>query len=64
MAQILETALLNQLNYQILIATKACRINEAGRHQMLLEFGMRRAQDRGANAGVRGCTYRGSRFFF
>lgn len=25
MAQILETALLNQLNYQILVATKACR---------------------------------------
>jgi nicotinate phosphoribosyltransferase len=62
MAQILETALLNQLNYQILIATKACRINEAGRHQMLLEFGMRRAQDRGSNAGVRAALIGGADF--
>ncbi len=62
MTQILETALLNQLNYQILIATKACRINEAGRHQMLLEFGMRRAHDRGANAGVRAALIGGADF--
>ncbi len=62
MAQILETALLNQLNYQILIATKACRINEAGRHKMLLEFGMRRAHDRGANAGVRAALIGGADF--
>ncbi len=62
MSQILETALLNQLNYQILIATKACRINEAGRHQMLLEFGMRRAHDRGANAGVRAALIGGADF--
>ncbi len=62
MAQILETALLNQLNYQILIATKACRINEAGRHQMLLEFGMRRAHDRGTNAGVRAALIGGADF--
>ena len=62
MAQILETALLNQLNYQVLIATKACRINEAGRHQMLLEFGMRRAHDRGANAGVRAALIGGADF--
>ncbi len=62
MAQILETALLNQLNYQILIATKACRINEAGRHQMLLEFGMRRAHDRGGNAGVRAALIGGADF--
>ena len=61
-AQILETALLNQLNYQILIATKACRINEAGRRQMLLEFGMRRAHDRGANAGVRAALIGGADF--
>jgi nicotinate phosphoribosyltransferase len=62
MAQILETALLNQLNYQILIATKACRINEAGRHRMLLEFGTRRAHDRGANAGVRAALIGGADF--
>ncbi len=62
MTQILETALLNQLNYQILIATKACRINEAGRRQMLLEFGTRRAQDRGSNAGVRAALIGGADF--
>ena len=33
-AQILETPLLNLLNYQILIATKAARIHESGRGQI------------------------------
>src|SRR5512136_2964568 len=50
MAQILESSLLNHLNYQTLIATKAARIHESGRGQLLLEFGMRRAQGNGANA--------------
>ncbi len=53
MAQILETSLLNHLNYQILIATKAARIREIGRGQLMMEFGLRRAQDRGGNAGAR-----------
>ena len=53
MAQVLETPLLNILNYQTLIATKAARIHEIGRGQMVLEFGLRRAQDRGGNAGAR-----------
>ncbi len=53
MAQLLETALLNTINYQTLIATKAARIHQAGRGQLLLEFGMRRAQGKGANAGAR-----------
>ncbi len=61
-AQLLETALLNQLNYQILIATKAARIREIGRGQLLLEFGMRRAQDRGANAGARAALIGGADF--
>src|SRR5438105_2070909 len=52
-AQILETSLLNHLNYQTLIATKAARIRDTGRGRPLLEFGMRRAQDHGANAGAR-----------
>jgi nicotinate phosphoribosyltransferase len=51
MAQILETPLLNMLNFQTLIATKAARIREAARGRTLLEFGMRRAHERGANAG-------------
>jgi nicotinate phosphoribosyltransferase len=53
LAQIIETPLLNQLNYQTLIATKASRIKLAGEENLLLEFGMRRGHDRGANAGAR-----------
>jgi nicotinate phosphoribosyltransferase len=60
MAQILETSLLNHLNYQILIATKASRIHESGRGQLLLEFGMRRAQERAAVAGVRAALIGGA----
>jgi nicotinate phosphoribosyltransferase len=62
MAQILETPLLNHLNYPILIATKASRIRQAGRGQMLLEFGLRRAQEKGANAGVRAALIGGADF--
>jgi nicotinate phosphoribosyltransferase len=61
-AQILETPLLNQLNFQTLIATKACRIKEMGRRQLLIDFGARRAQDRGAIAGVRGALIGGADF--
>lgn len=43
-AQLLETALLNQLNFQTLIASKAARICEAARGAPVLEFGLRRAQ--------------------
>ena len=60
--QILETALLNQLNYQTLIATKASRIKEIGKGQPLLEFGARRAQDRGAIAGARAALIGGADF--
>jgi nicotinate phosphoribosyltransferase len=62
MAQVLETALLNHLNYQTLIATKAARIHESGRGQLLLEFGLRRAQGRGANAGMRAALIGGADF--
>jgi nicotinate phosphoribosyltransferase len=62
MAQILETPLLNHLNFQTLIATKAARINYSGRGQLLLEFGMRRAQDTGATAGARGALIGGADF--
>jgi nicotinate phosphoribosyltransferase len=62
MAQILETALLNHLNYQTLIATKASRIHESGRGQLLLEFGLRRAQGNGAIAGVRAAFIGGADF--
>lgn len=62
MAQILESPLLNHLNYQTLIATKAARIRESGRGQLLLEFGMRRGHDRGANAGTRAALIGGADF--
>lgn len=62
MAQILETALLNYLNYQILIATKAARIYESGRGQIVMEFGLRRAQGTGANAGARAALIGGANF--
>jgi nicotinate phosphoribosyltransferase len=62
MAQILETPLLNHLNYQTLIATKASRIRETGRGQLLLEFGLRRAQATGGNAGARAALIGGADF--
>jgi nicotinate phosphoribosyltransferase len=61
-AQLLETALLNQLNYQVLVATKAARVRESGRGRPVLEFGMRRAQDRGANAATRAALIGGADF--
>lgn len=62
MAQILETSLLNHLNYQTLVATKASRIHQSGRGRLLLEFGLRRAQERGANAGARAALIGGADF--
>ncbi len=60
MAQILETPLLNHLNYQSLIATKAARIHSAGRGRPLLEFGLRRAPASGASAGTRAALIGGA----
>jgi nicotinate phosphoribosyltransferase len=62
MAQILETSLLNHINYQTLIATKAARIRETGRGQLMLEFGLRRGQGKGANAGARAALIGGADF--
>lgn len=62
MAQILETSLLNHLNYQTLIATKASRIRLGGRKRLLLEFGLRRGPDKGANAGARAALIGGADF--
>jgi nicotinate phosphoribosyltransferase len=62
MAQILETALLNLLNYPVLIATKAARVRESAGSQMVMDFGLRRAQERGANAGVRAALIGGADF--
>lgn len=49
-AQILETALLNCLNFQTLVATKASRICGAAQGEPVLEFGLRRAQ--GLDGGI------------
>ena len=62
MAQILETALLNMLNYQTLIATKAARMHASGRGRLLLEFGMRRGHGEGVNAGARAALIGGADF--
>ena len=44
-AQIIETAILNIVNYQILIATKAARIKHICKDEACLEFGTRRAHE-------------------
>jgi nicotinate phosphoribosyltransferase len=62
MAQILETSLLNHINYQTLIATKAARIREIGRGQLMLEFGLRRGHWTGAIAGARAAMIGGADF--
>ena len=62
LVQILETALLNHLNYPTLIATKASRIHEAAGGRPALEFGMRRGPAFGANAGGRAALIGGADF--
>lgn len=61
-AQLLETALLNLLNYQTLIATKASRIRTSARGATVLEFGMGRGHAEGVNAGARAALIGGADF--
>ena len=49
-AQILETPLLNCINFSTLIATKASRVVQAAQGGTVLEFGLRRAQ--GFDGGI------------
>lgn len=51
-AQLVETAILNIINHQSLIATKAARVCYAARGDGIMEFGLRRAQ--GPDAGTYG----------
>ncbi len=51
-AQLVETAVLNIINHQSLIATKAARVVHAANGDGVMEFGLRRAQ--GPDAGIYG----------
>ena len=51
-AQLVETTLLNLINHQSLIATKAVRVVHAAKGDPVMEFGLRRAQ--GPDAGTLG----------
>lgn len=51
-AQLVETAILNIINHQSLIATKAARVCYAAQGDPVMEFGLRRAQ--GPDAGTLG----------
>lgn len=62
LSQILETPLLNRLNYPILIATKAARVDDAARGATVLEFGMRRGPNSGVHAGGRAALIGGADF--
>ena len=44
-AQLIETPLLNIVNYQTLIATKASRIKQVTGEDVVMEFGTRRAHE-------------------
>ena len=51
-AHLVETAILNIINHQSLIATKAARVCYAAKGDAIMEFGLRRAQ--GPDAGIFG----------
>lgn len=54
-AQFIESALLNMMNYQTLLATKAARIRMAAQKDPVIDFGLRRAHGPdGALMGSRG----------
>ncbi len=60
LAQLLETPLLNMLNFSTLIATKAARVRHSAEAGLVLEFGLRRAQGRGGNQATRAALIGGA----
>ncbi|GAB7026604.1 nicotinate phosphoribosyltransferase [Geotalea toluenoxydans] len=58
-AQFVETALLNIINFQTLIATKAARITHAAGNAKVIEFGLRRAQGPDGGSSVARAAYIG-----
>jgi nicotinate phosphoribosyltransferase len=59
-AQFVETALLNTVNFQTMIATKASRVVNAARGAKVVDFGLRRAQEEdAAMKGARACYLAG-----
>jgi nicotinate phosphoribosyltransferase len=59
-AQIIETALLNLLNYESLIATKASRVKAAAGDRRVIDFGLRRAQGLGGIHGTKAAIIGGA----
>ena len=60
-AQLIETVLLNLVNFQSLIATKAARMKQVVGDRVLLDFGLRRAQGLGGYHASRACAIGGFR---
>ncbi len=59
-AQLVETLLLNLLNFESLIATKAARMRLAAGNRIIAEFGLRRAQGYGAMQATRAAIVGGA----
>ena len=56
-AQVVETFLLNTINLQTMIATKASRVIHAAKGKAVIEFGLRREQGIDAGLKVARCSY-------
>ncbi len=57
--QLIETALLNLVNFQTLVATKAARVVQAAEGHMVSDFGLRRAQGPDGGLAVARASYVG-----